>query len=225
MRFRYLRQKINKFQSLKKSVGLKNLFKMMVCSYREEVILMKDLNDLMSFPFKNDLEIEKIEKKTIKSLLQIRDQSEIDKEDSYKMFNEYLCNNCKGFIAKLKGEIIGYIWWANNTMQSNFSHVAARFYSKEIKLSPTDVYMFDYFIVDRHRGGGNGVEFLSKVLTELKNLGYKRSFGYVVTSNLPAMWLYRLTSFKDMKKVKVLRLFLYLVFRNNRPYFDKILSN
>ena len=63
------------------------------------------------------------------------------------------------------------------------------------------VYGFDFFLLEEHRGGGNSVEFLHKVETRLRDLGYETLWGYVVADNKPARWLYSMCGYEPVRRV------------------------
>ena len=48
---------------------------------------------------------------------------------------------------------------------------------------------------------GNSVEFLHKVETRLRDLGYETLWGYVVADNKPARWLYSMRGYRPVRKV------------------------
>ena len=78
-------------------------------------------------------------------------------------------------------------------------------YGLEIELDERAVYGFDFFLLEEHRGGGNSVEFLHKVETRLRELGYETLWGYVVAGNKPARWLYGMRGYRPVRKVAARR--------------------
>jgi GNAT superfamily N-acetyltransferase len=221
MLFFYLAEIVKGLRKKRSPTELKKLFKNIIYSYSEEVILVKDLNYLTSFSLKNGLEIEKIEKKHLQALEPLRKQAGYAGKDPLRTVNEYLDNNCNGLIAKLNGEIIGHIWWGNNKMKSNFTNIMSKFYTKEIKLAPSETYGFDFFITPKYRGGGHAIEMMNHFFSFLRDLGYERTFGCVPADNLPARWTYKVVGYEEIKTVKVRRFFLFIVSRGNRIFFDK----
>jgi len=221
MPFLYLTKSVRAIKKIKNLQELRRFLRKLLYSYQEEIILLKDLNDLTPFSLKDRLQMQSIEKKHLPSLGLIRKQADIGEKYPLKILNEYLDNNCKGFIAELKGEIIGYIWWGNDTMKSDVSDIAFKFYAKEIKLNATDAYGFDFFIDRQYRGNGHAIEFMTNFFSLLHSLGYERTFGYVASDNLPARWIYELVGYKGIRKVKVRRFLQFIVFRDKRLFFDK----
>jgi GNAT superfamily N-acetyltransferase len=221
MPFFYITKKISSFRKIKNSIGLSRFLKRLIYSYHEEIMLVKNLNGLRKFSLKNGIETHNLKQEDIPALQLFRAESGIESADSTEEIYECLNNNGNGFIAKLDSKIIGYIWWGDNRLKSSFSDIDFKFYLNEIRLMPTDTYGFDFYISPRYRGGGHAIEFINQVFSILHDLGYKRNFGYVVSDKLPARWTYKLVGYEEIKKVSVRRFLLFIVFRNNKVFFDK----
>jgi GNAT superfamily N-acetyltransferase len=92
------------------------------------------------------------------------------------------------------GGLIGYFWW-HDAAQSDKDFYLSRF---GLGLADGEVYGYDLFIAPEHRGHGTPVEFLAGVEAELVRLGYRRMFGFVDSSNVPARWLYATSGYEDV---------------------------
>jgi hypothetical protein len=79
-------------------------------------------------------------------------------------------------------------------------------YGLDIELGPGEVYGFDFYLLERHRGDGKSMEFLYKIEVALRDLGYDVLWGYVFADNKPARWLYSLRGYKPVRKVASRRL-------------------
>jgi hypothetical protein len=189
-------------------------------SSRDEITLVKDLSDLKEFTTGNRLEVEIIEKKHLAILEQLRKQARNDPDPKLTL-KEYFENKCNGFLAKLNGVYIGYIWWGDSSMQSKFSDAQAAFYAKEIKLSSGETYGFDFFIVPQYRGNGYAIEFFSEFLAILRKSGYEKTFGVVIGDNLPARWIYNLVGYKELSRIKMRRVLQFFVIRKKKISFDR----
>jgi ribosomal protein S18 acetylase RimI-like enzyme len=99
----------------------------------------------------------------------------------------------RGFIARNGGEVAGYYWWT----ERDHPHLDAL----GIRLAERDVYGFDYFLADEHRGEGRAVEFLYGIETRLRERGFDRVWGYVRSDNRPARWLYSSRGYDAVDKV------------------------
>jgi GNAT superfamily N-acetyltransferase len=99
----------------------------------------------------------------------------------------------RGFIARLDGEVAGYYWWADR----DHPHLDRL----GIRLADRDVYGFDFFLAEEHRGEGRAVEFLYGIETRLRARGYARVWGYVRSDNRPARWLYSMRGYEAVGNV------------------------
>ena len=97
------------------------------------------------------------------------------------------------FIARNDGEVAGYYWWTVRD-HPHLGHLG-------IRLAERDVYGFDYFLADEHRGEGRAVEFLHGIETRLRDRGFDRVWGYVRSDNRPARWLYSSRGYDSVETV------------------------
>ena len=102
-------------------------------------------------------------------------------------------NGDHAFIARNDGEVAGYYWWTVRD-HPHVGHLG-------ISLAELDVYGFDYFLADEHRGEGRAVEFLHGIETRLRERGFDRVWGYVRSDNRPARWLYSSRGYDSVDKV------------------------
>jgi len=98
-----------------------------------------------------------------------------------------------GFIARSDGDVAGYYWWTVRD-HPHLHHLG-------IRLAGRDVYGFDYFLANEHRGEGRAVEFLHGIETRLRDRGFDRVWGYVRSDNRPARWLYSSRGYDSVGKV------------------------
>jgi GNAT superfamily N-acetyltransferase len=99
----------------------------------------------------------------------------------------------RGFVARLDGEVAGYYWWADRD-HPHLDHLG-------IRLAERDVYGFDFFLAEEHRGEGRAVECLHGIETRLRDLGFAKVWGYVRSDNRPARWLYSSRGYDSVGKV------------------------
>ena len=90
------------------------------------------------------------------------------------------------------GELVGYYWWVDRRIDPATATSTATGSGSSWR---RDVYGFDFFLLEEHRGGGNSVEFLHKVEKRLRDRGYGTLWGYVVAGNKPARWLYSMRGY------------------------------
>ena len=101
----------------------------------------------------------------------------------------------RGFVARLDGDVAGYYWWVDR----DHPHLEPL----GIRLQDSDVYGFDFFLAEEHRGEGRAVEFLHGIETRLRERGYARLWGYVRGDNRPARWLYSMRGYETVGNVHV----------------------
>jgi len=162
----------------------------------QEIVCQKDLSQIINIG-NHKLEIEPINETNKNTLREFVEKNY--NKNMYKNWPEYFYkNNYKGFIAMLYGKIIGYIWWWNN---DNSMKPPPEIIFYNIKLDKDNVYMFNFFIAPQYRGGGNAIEFMTRVFSELKKLGYNWTTGIVGPNYLPARWTYNIVGYKDIKTI------------------------
>lgn len=220
MVFNYLIRKINWIKKVYKRYGFITLFKKTIYQRHVDIIISeKILSEIPLFKIKNRLEIVPIQKRHLDILNDFCMPYDLYERDPKIEFNEYFKNGCEGFLAKLNGNIIGYQWWGKNDTGTDFRDQNINYLSKT-KMKKEEVYLFDYFLNPKYRGGGNAIAFSLKVFSILKNIGYQRALGSVDADNRPARWSYKITGCIEIKRVSVHRLFLFIVFRGMKLSLD-----
>lgn len=111
-----------------------------------------------------------------------------------RRFETGLENGKRALLGFGDGTLIGYFWWHDATVPADDFYLN-RF---GISLADGEMYGYDLFIAPEHRGHGTPVEFLAGVEAELVRLGYRRMFGFVDRSNVPARWLYATSGYEDV---------------------------
>ena len=107
----------------------------------------------------------------------------------------YLDHHYHGLIAMLDGKPVGHVWWVDRALPH--PHVA-RF---GIELGEGDAYAFDLYLAPEHRGGGASSDLFVRLRELLTAKGYRRVYGSVRASNLPAVWLHKLQHYRPVKTV------------------------
>lgn len=92
--------------------------------------------------------------------------------------------------------LIGYIWWHDDSYAANDCYLS-RF---GVALAEGEVYGDDLFIAPEHRGHGTPAAFVAAVESELVRLGYRRMYGFVDATNMPARWLWTTSGYKVVKR-------------------------
>jgi hypothetical protein len=164
-------------------------------SHEDVVVLAKDLGDVTDMS-SDGLRVEELEERHLPALYEFnraRCNSAADRRTAARVERGY-----RGFVAHVGDELVGYYWWVDRDIEPDHGDIAR--YGLEIDLQPDEVYGFDYFLLEQHRGGGNSMEFLYKVESALRDLGYRTLWGYVIADNKPARWLYGLRGYTSVRR-------------------------
>jgi hypothetical protein len=171
-------------------------------SHDEVLVLKKDLTQITEMSSSEALRIEQLEARHLPALYEFnRDRcySKADARAAAAVQRGY-----RGFVGFAGDELAGYYWWVDAEIEPRHSDIAH--YGLGIELGRGEVYGFDFYLLERHRGDGKSMEFLHKIEVALRDLGYEILWGYVVADNKPARWLYSLRGYKPVRKVGSRRL-------------------
>jgi GNAT superfamily N-acetyltransferase len=116
--------------------------------------------------------------------------------DVDRRFARYVQQGFHGFVAYREDELLGYYWWVDRDVPTLYPDL--RRLGLGIELAAGDVYGSDFYVLDEHRGGGLAADFLFKVESTFRDRGYERIWGYVVSSNRPARWIYSTRGYVPM---------------------------
>jgi GNAT superfamily N-acetyltransferase len=168
-----------------------------VSSREEVVVLRKDLRAVTEMEFSESLRIEELKPSDLPALFEFNRRRCDSKANGRAVAD--VRQGYQGFAGYVGGELVGYYWWVDREIEP--SHRDIERYALEIQLDDRAVYGFDFFLLEEHRGGGNSVEFLHKVESRLRDLGYETLWGYVVADNKPARWLYSMCGYAPVRRV------------------------
>ncbi len=158
----------------------------LVYSHERLIVLTKDLDSIVEPVKQSGLRVAKLDASQLPGLAELnrkRDTPDVDER-----FADYVAKGFNGFVAYRGEEIVGYYWWVDRDMATLFPDLAEL--GLGIELATGDVYGSDYFLLEQHRGGGAAAELLYRIESGLRDLGYARIWGYVVSDNRPARWTY-----------------------------------
>jgi GNAT superfamily N-acetyltransferase len=163
----------------------------------EVVVLEKDLGQITELATEEKLRIEELDASHLPALYEFNRKRCFSKADARAV--SYVERGYRGFVGFVDDELVGYYWWVDAEIDPNHSDI--EHYGLGIELEPGEVYGFDFFLLEEHRGDGKSMEFLHKIETALSDLGYTLLWGYVVAGNKPARWLYSLRGYKPVRKI------------------------
>jgi GNAT superfamily N-acetyltransferase len=166
---------------------------------REEfVVLAKDLSEVPETSFDGSLTIEELEPRHLPALYRFNSRR-CDSKANARALGD-VERGYRGYVAYADAELVGYYWWVDRRIEPQHRDIAD--YGLELELGERDVYGFDFFLLEEHRGGGNSVAFLNTVETLLRALGYRTLWGYVVAANKPARWLYSMRGYRPVTRIE-----------------------
>jgi GNAT superfamily N-acetyltransferase len=161
----------------------------------EDLVIVKVLDNAIDPAVGQQLQIEDLAPHHLAGLVDFN-RRRCDSRANRRFVHD-LKKGYRGFVASSDNEIVGYYWWVDKQIDPHHAHLARL----GISLDDHDVYGFDFFMADEHRGGGNAVAFLDHVEGSLKQLGYRRLWGYVERGNTPARWLYGTRGYEVVRSV------------------------
>jgi GNAT superfamily N-acetyltransferase len=106
------------------------------------------------------------------------------------------------------GEIIGDIWCATpRGVKMNPIHPDLPWLG--ITGGNNDAYMFDMYVIPDSRGKVITSFLLGSALSNLKEQGFDKVYGFYEKNNLPALWTHRLFGYSELGKRKSVRFLCY----------------
>jgi GNAT superfamily N-acetyltransferase len=158
----------------------------------EVLVLLKALDAVAPITFTPRLQIADLGPASLPELAELGRRTCTTRADG--RFAANLERRYHGYIASEAGRPAGYYWW-HDASACPHPHLARL----GIRLGPGDVYGFDFFLAEEHRGEGRAVEFLHAVETRLRDAGHRRLWGYVAAANAPARWLYAARGYETVR--------------------------
>jgi GNAT superfamily N-acetyltransferase len=166
-------------------------------SSQEIVVLRKDLGAVTELEVEEQLRMEEFGAEHLPAMYEFNRKRCNLKADARA--DAAVERGYRGFVAYVDEELVGYYWWVDAEIEPR--HADIERFGLGIELQPGEVYGYDFYLLEEHRGDGKSMEFLHKVETSLRDLGYRTLWGYVEADNRPARWLYGLRGYKSVKKI------------------------
>jgi GNAT superfamily N-acetyltransferase len=161
------------------------------------IVLAKDLSDVTPGTGTAEVRIEDLGVRHLPALAELNRKRGFMRAD--RRFARDLEYGYHGYAGFVGSELIGYYWWVDRTSAPLHPDLANL--GLDIHLGEGDVYGYDYFVLEQFRGGGVAGELLNRVEGDLARRGYRTLWGYVVSDNRPARWLYSLRGYRPMRTV------------------------
>ncbi len=176
------------------AVAVQHRLRGLVYTQQRLIVIVKDLDAIVEPWRQGDLRVEDLRAEHLPGLSELnrrRGRPEVDRR-----FARYLELGFHGFVAYQGEELVGYYWWVDRDVATLYPDL--RKLGLGIELGEGDVYGSDFFLLEEHRGGGVAADCLFKIERALRERGYGRIWGYVLSSNRPARWLYSTRGYKPM---------------------------
>ena len=148
-------------------------------------MLVKDLSSITDAP-SAELRVEDLGASSLPDLSKLNRRRGEQRAD--RRFERYVEEGFEGFVGYRGDDAVGYYWWVDAGSAERFPDLRTK--GLGIELAEKDVYGSDFYLLDENRGGGIAAGFLTHVETALHDRGYRRLWGYVVSENRPARWIY-----------------------------------
>ncbi|MCR4347876.1 MAG: GNAT family N-acetyltransferase [Sulfuricaulis sp.] len=159
---------------------------------REDMLLCKDLTVVSGLKSSGRLEVVPMHVGHLKELVEFIQEHHRETARSLRMLDDCFRNRYEGRVALLNGSIIGYRWWVTSAIP----HPQLKLYG--VSLLDDEVYAFGLYIARAFRAQGYAGEFLALTQKQLVDMGFKRLYNAVATSNVPSRRLYQTFGSKEL---------------------------
>jgi GNAT superfamily N-acetyltransferase len=166
------------------------------------IVTVKDLDSIVEHWHESELRVEDMRADHLPELAELnrkRGQPKLQ-----RLFTRYVEQGFHGFVGYSEGELVGYYWWVDRDVPATYTDTQKL--GLGIELSEDEVYGSHFFMLEEHRGHGHATDFLYTVESALHERGYARLWGYVVSSNRPARWVYSTRGYTPMWVVRLRRI-------------------
>lgn len=182
-----------------KDKGFAQLFKEVIYSNREVIVVEKDL--LSCQPIVNSMQSTNVDFTEIKKDFFRRSNNFVfsEKNRLFKM-KHYFNKGYNGYALLKDNIVIGDIWYYSPAYSDYPEHPDCKWLG--LKCSEKDIYGFDMFLLPTERGNNLAVFLQNRSLLSLRDKGYKKAYGYFWSDNIPALWAHRMQKWNEINKVK-----------------------
>jgi GNAT superfamily N-acetyltransferase len=125
---------------------------------------------------------------------------------SLRRARRYLRNGYGGVALVREGRVVGDVWYVTLAdAQLPYTHPDVR--AMRISLDATTAYLFDMYVEPEHRGMAVSTALFRAAFAQLRAQGIVKAMGYYDPTNVPALWMHRVLGYKEVRRVKVIRVF------------------
>jgi GNAT superfamily N-acetyltransferase len=174
-------------------------------------LLIKDLDSIAEPARTSDVRIEPLGRDKLPGLSELgrrRGRARLGRR-----FRSNLDRGLHGFVGIRDAETVAYYWWIEDEHAD--SHPDLAWLGSAVEVRSGDVYGSDFYVLPDQRQGGTANQLLYLIETALRDLGYKRIWGYVDAGNSAARWLYSSRGYRPTGEATVHKLFRH---RRTEPH-------
>jgi GNAT superfamily N-acetyltransferase len=157
----------------------------------DELVMSIDFRKVK--PLESKVQLEEIEPRHRKLLAAFHEEHDVDASQRNRI-ERYLDHNYNGWLGFVEGELFGYVWWTDDSLNGARRHPHLDVY--DIELGPRDVYYVDLYVAPSMRGARRAVDFSTRALFALKERGYKRGWALVSEQKIAAKSIYKRLGFQ-----------------------------
>ena len=184
------------------------LYRLQWLVYRKDVDVFyeKDLNEELKVNVPDRLTLEDVHKVGLDTLVSFIREHHVDYKDSIKRIKYYFKHGYYGRVALLDGEIIGYRWWLDHTMNNPY----LSFYKRN--LEEDEVFGMDLYIAPDFRDNNSGLELAAKCLQCMREQGYTKMLTMIQRANKRSIWLFTMLGWKEIERRELSLFFSFLLY-------------
>jgi Acetyltransferase (GNAT) family len=171
-------------------------------AHDDVVVMTKDLDAVMPMTSEDVLRVEELTAELLPAVYEFNQRRCFTQANARAP--RALERGRRGFVGFVGDDPVGYYWWVDAEIEPRHEDIERL--DLGFELGPGEVYGYDFFMLEEHRGGGKAMEFLHKIETALSESGYRVVWGYVEADNRPARWLYGLRGYVPVKQVETRRI-------------------
>ena len=172
---------------------LENVIRKNIVDYTQVIIYEKPLTNIPSINTKIKVSVKRASLDDIRKIhvMHARNKNSLSK----RLNDGHLC-----FIAKRKGDVVGYCWVA-------FRELYVSEIDKKIKFNNAEACLYNAFVFPEYRRKRVYQKILVEIFRFLRKNGHKKAFINVLSTNIPSQRGVEHVGFKVIKNVTFFRLF------------------
>lgn len=181
-----------------------------VFRHRVDLIMAVDFRTTPAAETRDDLVLEEIQARHKTEIEAFIRRHHPDADNALGRLNDNMAHGYHGYLGRINGEVAAYGWWIDASMQHPQTCL------HDIRLAPSDVYMFDLYVARAFRTRHAGAQFIVKWQNRLVARGYACGISSVLETNRGSLWVHHLSGWKRKDRRRVIFLFGQLLWSQGR---------